>query len=59
MKIKTGDVFIMWRMKQLISEGKIEVMGDMNKGWKEFDVKLPEQSRRNQKHAEEATRLSA
>lgn len=41
MKIKTGDVFIMWRMKQLIAEGKIETLGDTNKGWKEFDVKLP------------------
>lgn len=42
MKIKTGDVYLMWRMKQLITEGKIQVMGDMEKGWKEFDVKLPE-----------------
>jgi hypothetical protein len=41
MKIKTGDVFIMWRMKKLISEGRIEVMGEVMKGWKEFDVKLP------------------
>jgi len=40
MKIKTGDVFLMWRMKQLIGEGKIEVTGDLNKGWKDFDVKL-------------------
>ena len=40
MKIKTGDVFLMWRMKQLIAEGKIEVTGDVNKGWKDFDVKL-------------------
>ena len=40
MKIKTGDVFLMWRMKQLISNGKIEITGDMNKGWKDFDVKL-------------------
>lgn len=40
MKIKTGDVFIMWRMKHLINEGRIEVSGDV-KGWKEFDVKLP------------------
>jgi hypothetical protein len=39
MKIKTGDVFIMWRMKQLISEGKIETMGDVAGGWKEFDVR--------------------
>lgn len=40
MKIKTGDVFLMWRMKQLIGEGKIEMTGDLNKGWKDFDVKL-------------------
>ena len=40
MKIKTGDVFLMWRMKQLIAKGKIEVTGDLNKGWKDFDVKL-------------------
>jgi len=39
MKIKTGDVFIMWRMKQLITEGKIDVMGDVAAGWKEFDVR--------------------
>ena len=39
MKIKTGDVFLMWRMKQLINEGKIETMGDVNAGWKEFDVR--------------------
>jgi hypothetical protein len=42
MKIKTGDVFIMWRMKHLINEGRIEVTGDMNKSWKEFDVRLAE-----------------
>lgn len=42
MKIKTGDLFIMWRMKQLIAEGKIMVTGDPEKGWKEFDVKKPE-----------------
>ncbi len=41
MKIKTGDVFIMWRMKRLIDEGKISVTGDMSGGWKEFDVRLP------------------
>jgi len=39
MKIKTGDVFIMWRMKRLIGDGKIETMGDVQGGWKEFDVR--------------------
>jgi hypothetical protein len=41
MKIKTGDVFLMWRMKYLINAGKIETMGDVNAGWKEFDVRKP------------------
>lgn len=40
MKIKTGDIFLMWRMKQLITEGKIEITGDSSKAWKDFDVKL-------------------
>ena len=39
MKIKTGDVFLMWRMRQLISAGKIETMGNVDAGWKEFDVR--------------------
>ena len=39
MKIKTGDVYIMWRMKNLINEAKIEALGDVNAGWKEFDVR--------------------
>jgi hypothetical protein len=42
MKIKTGDVFLMWRMKYLINEGKIELMGEVANGWKEFDVRKPE-----------------
>lgn len=33
-------MFIEWRIKQLIAEGKIEVTGDVEKGWKDFDVKL-------------------
>ncbi len=41
MKIKTGDVFIMWRIKKLILEGRIDVTGDVGLGWKDFDVKLP------------------
>jgi hypothetical protein len=41
MKIKTGDVYLMWRMKHLIAENKIEIMGNPEDGWKEFDVRLP------------------
>ena len=41
MKIKTGDIFLMWRIRNLIDEGKIEVTGALNKTWKDFDIKLP------------------
>lgn len=41
MKIKTGDVFIMWRLKELIAKDRVHVNGDPSKGWKEFEVKLP------------------
>lgn len=40
MKIKTGDVFVMWRIQQLAATEKLEVNGDINKGWKDFDVRL-------------------
>jgi hypothetical protein len=41
MKIKTGDIFVMDRVKKLIEKGLIEAMGDVEKGWKDFDVRLP------------------
>ena len=40
MKIKTGDVFLLWRMIKLAEAEKIELHGDTTKGWKEFEVKL-------------------
>jgi hypothetical protein len=55
MKIKTGDVFIMWRMKELIAAGRIEALGDVTKGWKEFDVKLPGTLPAKATESEEAT----
>jgi uncharacterized protein DUF1835/uncharacterized protein DUF3658 len=54
MKIKTGDVFLMWRMKELMSQRRIEVLGDVNKGWKEFDVRLPGAQQTEEKKSEEA-----
>jgi len=41
MKIQTGDVFLVWRLRQMEQEGKITVQGDWTKGWKEIEVKLP------------------
>jgi uncharacterized protein DUF1835/uncharacterized protein DUF3658 len=55
MKIKTGDVFIMWRVKELMAQGKIEALGDANKSWKEFDVKLPGMQRTEATESQELT----
>lgn len=40
MKVKTGDVFLVWRIRELAAEGKLETGGDWGKGWKEITVKL-------------------
>ncbi len=40
MKIKTGDVFLLWRMKELAVNEMVEINGDPSKGWKEFEVRL-------------------
>jgi hypothetical protein len=40
MKIKTGDVFLLWRIKKLSEEGKIEINGETSKSWKDFEVRV-------------------
>jgi hypothetical protein len=40
MKIKTGDVFLLWRMQALAEDDKIEFVGEPARGWKEFSVRL-------------------
>jgi len=40
MKIRTGDVFLVWRIRELINEGNLEAQGDWSKGWKEIIIKL-------------------
>ena len=40
MKIKTGDVFIVWRISQMAMDLKIELTGEWKKGWKEIAMKL-------------------
>jgi len=54
MPVKTGDIFIEWRIRQLIEQGKIEVTGDVSKGWKDFDVKLPGTKQQETELTEEA-----
>ncbi len=40
-KLKTGDVFLVWRMRELINERKIVVENNWNTGWKDVMLKLP------------------
>lgn len=40
MKIKTGDVFLLWRIQKLVEDGKVEINGDPSKSWKDFELKL-------------------
>lgn len=39
MKIKTGDAFLVWRLRELAAQGNIELSGDWSKGWKEIQLK--------------------
>lgn len=55
MKIKTGDVFLMWRMKELIKNGRLEVTGDTSKTWKDFDIRLAGSNKTESAATEEAT----
>ena len=41
MKIKTGDVFIVSRLKALADLGKLTFTGNWEKGWKDIVVQLP------------------
>ena len=58
MKIKTGDVFLMWRLKQLIADGKVETTGDMQKSWKDFDVRKQERKQGELKYEEKVEGVS-
>jgi len=40
MKVKTGDVYLVWRLIELGKLGKLDLQGDWVKGWKEITVKL-------------------
>lgn len=38
-KQTTGDAFLLWRLKSLVSDGNMDVQGEM-KGMKDFEIKL-------------------
>ena len=39
MKVHTGDVFLVRRIKELINDNKIEIIGDWKTGWKDIILK--------------------
>ena len=41
MKVKTGDAFIVYRLKAIADLGKIVFAGDWSKGWKDIIVQMP------------------
>ncbi|WP_126971439.1 DUF1835 domain-containing protein [Gynurincola endophyticus] len=38
-KVKTGDIFLLWRLKEMVRSGKLEAQGEL-KNFKDFDVRL-------------------
>lgn len=42
MKVKTGDVYLMWRIRELIAAGRIFSNSETAKSWKDLDLKQPE-----------------
>jgi len=41
MKVKTGDAFVVYRLKALAELGKIVFVGDWEKGWKDMVIQMP------------------
>ncbi len=39
-KVKTGDVFLVWRIREMVNAGTLEAEGDWTKGWKEIVLRL-------------------
>jgi hypothetical protein len=38
MPVKTGDVFLVWRIKELAAINRLVIQGDWEKGWKDIQV---------------------
>jgi hypothetical protein len=39
-KIQTGDVFLVWRLKKLVEQRNIVMLGEWSKGWKDITLAL-------------------
>lgn len=56
-KDTTGDAYLLWRLKQLVEEGRLEMQGNMQ-NMREFEVRLPEgETSQVQKAAEELLKV--
>lgn len=41
-KLPTGDLFLAWKYRELIAQGKAEARGDAQKSAKEWEIRLPQ-----------------
>lgn len=41
MKVKTGDAFLVWRIREMADNSQLLMTGDWTKGWKEIGLALP------------------
>ncbi len=39
--IPTGDLYLGWRLKELVLQDRLRTQGELNKSLKDFDIKLP------------------
>jgi hypothetical protein len=39
--IPTGDLFLGWRLKEMVLQDRLRMQGELSKSLKEFDIKLP------------------
>ena len=41
MKIRTGDVYLMARIREMLRNGQLQSSGEIDRAWKDLDLKLP------------------
>lgn len=46
--IPTGDYYLGWRLRKMAETGRLQIQGDITKGLKDFEIKLPEEAQQMQ-----------
>ncbi|MBM3431967.1 MAG: DUF1835 domain-containing protein [Bacteroidetes bacterium] len=41
MNVRTGDVFLMHRLREMLRTGRLQTSGEPDRSWKDLDIKLP------------------